>query len=379
MHFNEIENSVESYLYTSTSTSHKIYIVTIIAVLLTIIALPFIYVDISTQSVGVIRPRGEKTEVKASVSELIDSVYVREGQFVKKGDILLRLRSSSIDFQIDYQGNRLREYEAHISDLEVLANGRVPVPFNSPMRRQEYLSYRKKVEESRASLEKANVDLNRNSVLHQKGVISSEEYEGYLHTKRQAQNTLASTRESQLSAWQSELNSYREQYHEMENYRRQEEEKLDMYYVKSPVDGTLDLFTGIYAGGSTRVGETLAVISPDSTLYAEVQVSTRDIGNIVVGMPVTIQIESFNYNEWGVVKGTVEEISSDFFQSTDTEYAYYKVKCNMEKNYLTLRNGRSGYLKKGMSIQTNFIINRKSLFELLYMKADEIFNPRQYL
>lgn len=375
---NDIENSIESYLHTKTSASHKIYIVTVVALIIALIALPFIYVDISIQSSGVIRPKGEKTEIKASVSELIDSVYVKEGQHVKEGDILLKLRSSNVGYQIDNQGKKLQEYTNRISDLEILVRRRVPSPFKSPWYQQEYMSYRKKVDEAQISLDKANLDYNRNSILYNKGVISAEEFEGYSHSLKQAQNVLASTRESQYSTWQSALNSYKEQQIEAETGLLQEEKNLDMYYIKSPIGGTLDMFTGIYPGSSVRIGETLAIISPDAQLYAEVHVSTRDIGNITVGMPVNIQVESFNYNEWGVIKGVVTDVSSDFFQDTDVDYAYYKVRCSMERNFLSLRNGRSGYLKKGMSIQTNFIINRRSLFDLLYMKADEIFNPRQY-
>ncbi|WP_029902840.1 HlyD family secretion protein [Prevotella sp. 10(H)] len=374
----EIDNSIESYLYKKTSTSHKIYIVTTIAILVVFIALPFIYIDVSTQSTGVIRPKGERTEIKASVSEFIDSVYVREGQSVKEGDILLRLRSSNVGYQINYQGRRKEEYANHIADLEVLVTRRVPGHFKSSLYQQEYMSFRKKVTEAETSLEKAMIDHNRNQALHEKGVISTEEFEGYIHAQRQAENTLATIRETQYSEWQTALKNYKEQLIESEANLLQEEKNLDMYYIKSPINGTLDLFSGIYTGGSVRTGETLAIISPDADLYAEIQVSTRDIGYITVGMPITVQVESFNYNEWGVIDGTVTDISSDFFQDTENNTTYYKVRCSMEKNYLELKNGRKGYLKKGMSIRANFILNKRSLFELIYMKADEIFNPKQY-
>ena len=375
---NDVESNVESYLHTNTSTSHTIYIATVIAVVVAFVALPFLYIDISTQSTGVIRPKGEKTEIKASVSELIDSVYVKEGQRVNEGDILLRLRVLNIGYQIDFQEKKLNDYAGHIADLEILVMRRIPSEFKSPLYKQEYMSYRKKINEAQTSLDKAVLDFNRNSVLYNKGVISAEEYEGYVHAQRQAQNSLASIRESQYSSWQSELKTYKEQQIELEANLHQEEKNLDMYYVKSPIDGTLDYFSGIYSGGSVRTGEILAVISPDAPLYAEVHVSPRDIGNISIDMPVTIQVESFNYNEWGVVHGKVSEISSDFFQNTENNSTYYKVKCIMDKEHLSLRSGRSGYLKKGMSIRVNFILNRRSLFDLLYMKADEIFNPRQH-
>ena len=72
-----IENSIETYIYKHTTTSQKIYWVVLAAVTVALVSLPFIYVDISVQGLGVIRPVAEKTEIKSPVTELVDSVYVR--------------------------------------------------------------------------------------------------------------------------------------------------------------------------------------------------------------------------------------------------------------------------------------------------------------
>ena len=93
-----IENSIEVYNYQHTTKSQAIYWVVLAAVTAALISLPFIYIDISVQGSGVIRPVTEKTEIKAAVTELVDSVYVREGQQVNKGDILLRFRTSIPDY-----------------------------------------------------------------------------------------------------------------------------------------------------------------------------------------------------------------------------------------------------------------------------------------
>lgn len=141
-----IENSIETYIYQHTTKSQIIYWVVLAAVTAAMIALPFIYVDISVQGSGVVRPITEKTEIKSSITELIDSVYVREGDQVNKGDVLLRFRTNNSDYKINYQTNRLNDYEAHLSDLAYLAKGECPAGFHSPVRQQEYtyLSKRKK-------------------------------------------------------------------------------------------------------------------------------------------------------------------------------------------------------------------------------------------
>ena len=51
----------------------------------------------------------------------------------------------------------------------------------------------------------------------------------------------------------------------------------------------------------------------------------------------------------------------------------------MERDYLQLKDGRIGRLKKGMTVSAHFMVTRRSLFALLYQKMDSWVNPRQYI
>ena len=336
-----------------------------------------IHLDISVQGSGVVRPITEKTEIKSSITELIDSVYVREGDQVNKGDVLLRFRTNNSDYKINYQTNRLNDYEAHLSDLAYLAKGECPARFHSPVRQQEYTYFIKKQKELKTSLAQAEKEYKRNKNLFDKKVISEEEYDKYYFQYQSRQNELASLIQSQLSTWQADLNTYRNSRSEMNTTLKQELKDKELYIVRSPISGTIDQFSGIYRGSSIQAGQSLAVISPDSTLCMEIYVTPRNIGFMSLGMPVNVQVESFNYNEWGTLPGKVTEISSDFL--TDSQgNSFYKVKCQMERNYLMLKSGQKGILKKGMTVSAHFMITRRSLFDLLYQKIDDWANPKQY-
>lgn len=372
-----IENSIETYIYQHTTKSQIIYWVVLAAITVTCIALPFIYVDISVQGSGIVRPVAEKAEISSSITEMVDSVYVREGQQVNKGDVILRFRTNNSDYKINYQSSRLNDCEAHLADLSFLAKGDCPSHFKSPVRRQEYTYFTRKKTELETTLAQAEKEYNRNKVLFDKKVISEEEYDKYYFQWQSQQNELASLVQSQLSTWQTDLNSYRNSFNEMSSSLKQEVKDKDMYIVRSPVDGTVDQFSGMYRGSSIQAGQALAVISPDSTLCLEVYVTPRNIGFMSVGMPVNVQVESFNYNEWGTIPGKVKDISSDFL--TDNQgNSFYKVKCEMERDYLKLKSGRVGKLKKGMTVSAHFMVTRRSLFDLLYQKVDDWANPRQY-
>ena len=372
-----IVNSIETYIYQHTTKSQVIYWVVLLAITATLVALPFIYVDISVQGSGVVRPIAEKAEITSSVTEIVDSVFVREGEQVKKGNVILRVKTANSDYKISYQISRLNDCSAQLMDLAYLAKGEKPNTFSSPVRQQEYIYFIRKKQELETALAQAEKEYMRNKTLFEKKVISEEEYDGYYFKLQNQRNELASLMQSQLSTWQADKNTYQNTYNEMNSSLKQEVKDKDLYIVRSPVAGTVDQFSGVYRGSSIQAGQTLAVISPDSTLCLEVYVTPRNIGFMSVGMPVKMQVESFNYNEWGTIPGKVKEISSDFL--TDSQgNSFYKVKCEIERDYLQLKNGRVGKLKRGMTVSAHFMVSRRSLFDLLYQKMDDWVNPRQY-
>jgi multidrug resistance efflux pump len=369
---------MDAYLVKYSTPSQKIYWLVLIAIVTALVLLPFIYVDVSVQETGIIRPVVEKTEIKAGITEFVDSVYVKEGQSIRQGDTLLTFLPSNPDYKIRYQQKRMDDFREHLHDLKYLAKGNKPPAFYSESRRQEYVFYQQQINEYETGLSKTEKDLKRNQALFEKKVIAAEEYEGYQYEYNKALNALASLKDNQFKQWQSDLNVYSNSFEEMAASLNQEIKEKNRYIIISPVNGSLDQFNGIYKGSHIQAGSSLAIISPDSTLYVEVYVSPRNIGYINLEMPVNIQVSSFNYNEWGTISGKVTEISSDFMTDNSGENAFYKVKCSLDKNHLIRKNGVKGVLKKGMSVSAHFMITRRSLFDLLYQKMDDWANPAQY-
>jgi HlyD family secretion protein len=62
----------------------------------------------------------------------------------------------------------------------------------------------------------------------------------------------------------------------------------------------------------------------------------------------------------------------------DGSVAYFRVKCKPEKTFLSLKNGYKAEIKKGMSLSTRILVIRRSLYHLLFDKADKWFNPYTY-
>jgi len=68
-----INNGIDAYLAKHAATSWKIYWLAISIVVVSFVSLPFIYVNVSIQEAGVIRPLAEKTEIRANIT---DNVWV---------------------------------------------------------------------------------------------------------------------------------------------------------------------------------------------------------------------------------------------------------------------------------------------------------------
>lgn len=373
-----VSDSVDTYLYQKRPNRHVIYTVMLAAVSAAIISLPFVYVDITVQSSGFVRPNGEISVITAPMTETVERVSAKEGDKLRKGDEILRFRTSAPDGKIKYQQERSMETNAHIADLELLSRGQRPQAFASAARQQEYAKYLSEQYRLKTDLRQYETEWRRYKVLFDKGLISESEYNEHYYRYQDKVNELHLQQTNQMSAWKTELTNLKMQLKETTSNLIETRSNRNAYVVRSPINGTLEQFPGIYPGSNLQVGATIAVVSPDTSLYIEAYVVPRDIAFIREKMRVKVQIESFNYNEWGTLEGYVQNISSDYIRNNDGQ-SYYKVKCKLTKNYLELRNSkRKGYVKKGMTGIVHFVVTRRSLFNLLYKNIDEWVNPTQY-
>jgi HlyD family secretion protein len=79
-----------------------------------------------------------------------------------------------------------------------------------------------------------------------------------------------------------------------------------------------------------------------------------------------------------MLQGEIIDISDDMILENGS-VAYFRVKCKPEKTFLSLKNGYKADIKKGMSLSTRIVVIRRSLFHLLFDKADKWFNPYTYV
>jgi multidrug resistance efflux pump len=243
--------------------------------------------------------------------------------------------------------------------------------------KNNFTMYVKRIEEIDVRIAKATKELNRNKQLFEQELIAEKDFDDLGFQLEKVQKEKQTIIYNQKAKWENDLVNYTTELKNMRsNYEQLSKQKED-YCMKTPVNGTIEEFRGIYKGSTVQAGQSIAVISPDSEIIAEVYISAKDVGYLNNDIPVNIQVDAFNYNEWGVLEGSVSDVSNDFMLVENIPV--FKVKCKLNQPYLQLKNGVKGNLKKGMTINVRFLIAKRSLFQLLYQKTDDWLNPSRNL
>lgn len=208
-----------------------------------------------------------QTEIRM-VSEVmgrVKSLYVKEGDLVKQGDVLLRLDPATMQAQVDALEAGLRQSRLAIDRQRVAAD----------------------------TLE---TKWKRFQQLRQSGVIDANSYDDIRSQNEQAKVELSSSMQMAMQT-QAQLKQAREQLAKTE--------------LRAPISGRVTQLT--IKVGETAVpsvtsiaGSDLLIIADTSNLYAEVNVNETDVARVVPGQTAKIVPAAFSDQSW---EGTVETVA----------------------------------------------------------------------
>jgi len=305
---------------------------------------------------GKLEPLGVVKEVQMPVGGVVEAVLVKEGERVKKGQLLLRLdteatvdRKASLEKTIAYKEQQLalkqeelQRYLA-VNDTEQLVLGESLLLEKEVLSRLEklnregataelqYLQQRNKVQEVQGKLQQTKVDRLRQQAILEQGV-------------RELQSALADLRSKLI-----ELNV---------NIRYQA--------IRSPEAGVVFELKPKARGFVAETSEPVMKIVPFDRLEARVEVPSADIGFVQVGKPVDISIDSFPATDFGVLQGTVRKIGSDALPPDQLKQFYrFPVDIRLNSQQLRLKSGATLPLQVGMSLTANVKLRKVTYLQLL--------------
>jgi hemolysin D len=305
---------------------------------------------------GKLEPLGVVKEIRMPVGGVVDDILVKEGEKVKKGQVLLKLDTeatkdrqqsllSSISYKDQQLGLKVEELRRYLDvndteqrmlvrslalEQEVLDRLEV-LNQQGAVQELQYLTQRNKVQEVASKLEEARVERLRQQAILGQGI-------------RQLQTEMADLRSKLI-----ELNV---------NIRYQA--------LTSPVDGVVFELKPKAKGFVGQSSEPVLKVVPNDKLEARVEVPSTDIGFVSVNRPADISIDSFPSTDFGVIKGRVRKIASDSLPP-DQLKNFYRVPVDiaLDAQTLKLKDGTTLPLQVGMSITANVKLRKVTYLQLL--------------
>lgn len=247
---------------------------------------------------GKIEPEVE-VKIAPEVSGEIVELPFAEGDQVKKGDLLMRIRDENYRYQVDQ-----RE-----ADLAATRASQV---------------------QSRARLEQARDDMTRSADLHAKELISLQQHRRTL---------------TEFEVAEANLESAQAQVRRAEGLLSQSLDLLERTTIYAPMDGTisrLPVEVGERVAGTGQFNSIEVMRVADlSNMEVVVRVNENDVVNVQVGNVARIDVDAFPDRQF---RGTLTEIASTAITSganSQSEVTNFEVKIRIDADGETLKPGMS--------------------------------------
>lgn len=271
-------------------------------------------VDIVVTARGLIIPTGEEKVVQSLDKGVVTTIAVKEGEYVTEGQIVAIV--SPAEYEPGLELNNLREEEAKVA--------------------QQLASDRAKL--SIANAEKARLATVRDIIPQSRYDSAAKEATELSHNIGALSATLA----------------------EIRNKRIQLEKQKQI--LKSPIDGYVNTIFVHTIGGVVQPAEKIMTIVPkNASMQVKAQVLNQDVGFIESGMPVSIKVDTYNFQKYGILDGVVTVVSPNSIKDErlgDVYEVYIE-----PKNTTLMVEGKEQSIKYGMTTTNEIKIGKRRIIE----------------
>jgi len=145
---------------------------------------------------------------------------------------------------------------------------------------------------------------------------------------------------------------------------RKSERRSFLQQLRAPVDGTVQQLAVHTVGGVVQAAQPLLVIVPSgSEVEVEAQVLNRDIGFVREGQAVRVKLEAFPFTDYGLIEGVVETISRDAVQDEKIGLVY-TARIRLNRNFISV-HGRRQLIGPGMAVQAEIKTGERRIIKYL--------------
>ncbi len=385
-------------------------------------------IDEITRGVGKVIPSSHVKKIQNFEGGILEEIYVKEGDVVKKGDKLLKIRD--IGYLSKYKESEvsLNALKAKAQRLYAEANA---LPFKPSKDLQKeipnLLKYEKSLYESnkkelknresiiqdqinqkRNELNEAYARLNKlrrsyslirneisiNEPLVQKGIVSKIEF---LKLKRQAndikgdlnaisysipkiKSQIEELKRKKKNIYLEFQNKAKEQYNEvmakisaMKESKTAIEDKVKRTLITSPVNGIIKtIYVNTIGGAIKPAMDIMEIVPNEDSLLIEAKIKPSDIAFIHPGAKAKVKFTAYDFSIYGALNGEVVGISADTIVDEKGD-SYYLVRIKTDKNYLGTKE-KPLKIIPGMIAKVEIITGKKSILDYILkplLKAKE--------
>ncbi|MGF1535563.1 MAG: HlyD family type I secretion periplasmic adaptor subunit [Elainellaceae cyanobacterium] len=178
---------------------------------------------------------------------------------------------------------------------------------------------------------------------------------------RQERDRLVSERRRDIL---TELNRRTEEMTGLEGQLSQAELRADAQVITAPITGRVYNIQATLAERTIEPGEELLSILPEEReLLLEAKLLNRDIGFVAEGMPVKVKIDTFPFQEFGIVSGTVVSVSPN--ATVDQQLGpVFPVRIRLEETAIAIGDQEVALIP-GMSATGEVVTRRKSVLTFM--------------
>jgi hemolysin D len=396
-------------------------------------------VDITATAEGKIIGSGRSKVIQPFETATVKQINVRDGQFVKAGDVLVELdytvaqadyQKNSTDLQFaKLEANRAQQLLANITQnasIQPLLAHRVQlrgIDKTAIAESQRLLSSQLNEYQTRLSTLDAQIQKSQAELLSVQGQVrnleeivpiartraddfkqlkddkyaSRHEYLAYqqaylekateldrLRGQANELNAAVNTTKSQREQFIAEtrkttvdtLNTAQQKIDTFKQETIKAEQRQKLTVLKSPVDGTVQQLAIYTVGGVVTPAQALMVIVPkDNPVEVEAFIQNKDIGFVNEGQDAAIKIETFPHSKYGTIDGKVLTISHDAI-SDEKKGLIYATLVRLNSNSINVE-GKQVNLSSGMAVTVEVKTGKRRVIE--YFLSPLIQNTRDSL
>jgi len=390
----------------------------------------FAKIDEITRGDGKVIPYGQNQIIQNLEGGIVEAILVEEGQSVKKGDIILKIKNAKSTSTSQTNKMKYNELEAKKLRLHAEANN---LPFKTintnnkdilaqirlskrlyesnkletyakdrtiahqiEQRKQEYKEAKARIHSLKKSLEYVSEEIEMTAPMVKEGIKSKVDF---LKLKREAngikndieaaelslprlQYAIEEYRDKRLESSQEFINKSKKELNEvtaeMARLRTQQiafSDQVSRTMVKSSVDGIIQKLFVHTVGGVIKPGADLVEIVPtDKRLYLEIKIKPSDIAFIHPGAETQVKISAYDYAIHGGLVGKVINISPDTI-TDKKENTFYLIHVETQKNYLGTKEHPLNIIP-GMTASVDIVTGQKTVIQYI---LKPILKSKQYV